>query len=131
MGSGDVYKRQEKGMRPAENGMPPLGRPPRMPGERGDRARRQSEKLRELDNPVARVSAVHTGANARRASADMAEGLERDLYLAKGAKVMLTKNLYQQVGLVISIRSEVVELVYADDAPPPKLPLWGIVVVVI
>ena len=72
------------------------------------------EKLTELEKPVARVSAVHTGANARRASADTAEGLERDLYLAKGAKVMLTKNLYQQVGLVNGIRGEVVELVYAD-----------------
>ena len=39
------------------------------------------KKLRELDKPVARVSAVHTGANARRASADTAEGLERDLSL--------------------------------------------------
>ena len=51
--------------------------------------------------------------------ADTAEGLERGPYLAKGAKVMLTKNLYQQVGLVNGIRGEVVELVYADDAPPP------------
>ena len=40
-----------------------------------------------------------------------------DLYLAKGAKVMLTKNLYQQVGLVNSIRGQVAELVFADDAP--------------
>ena len=37
---------------------------------------------------------------------------------------MLTKNLYQQVGLVNGIRGEVVQLVYADDAPPPKLPLY-------
>ena len=40
---------------------------------------------------------------------------------------MLTKNLYQQVGLVNGIRGEVVELVYADDAPPPKLPLYVVV----
>ena len=40
---------------------------------------------------------------------------------------MLSKNLYQQVGLVNGIRSEVVELVYADDAPPPKLPLYVVV----
>ena len=48
-------------------------------------------KRQDLEKPVARVSAVHTGANARRASADTAGGLERDLYLAKGAKVMLTR----------------------------------------
>ncbi|CAM9499899.1 unnamed protein product, partial [Ectocarpus sp. 12 AP-2014] len=83
--------------------------------------------LRELSNPVARVSAVHTGANARRATADTAEGLERDLYLARGAKVMLSKNLYQQVGLVNGIRGEVVVLVYADNAPPSKLPLYVVV----
>ena len=40
---------------------------------------------------------------------------------------MLTKNLYQQVGLVNGIRGEVVQLVYADDAPPPKLPLYVVV----
>ena len=40
---------------------------------------------------------------------------------------MLTKNLYQQVGLVNNIRGEVVELVSADDAPPPKLPLYVVV----
>ena len=81
------------------------------------------KKLRDLEKPVARVSAVHTGANARRASADTAEGLERDLYLAKGAKVMLTKNLYQQVGLVNGVRGEVVELVYACllyTSPSPR-----------
>ena len=57
----------------------------------------------------------------------MAEGLERDLYLAKGAKVMLTKNLYQQLALVNGIRGQVVELVFADDAPPPNLPLCVVV----
>ncbi|CAB1106239.1 unnamed protein product [Ectocarpus sp. CCAP 1310/34] len=40
---------------------------------------------------------------------------------------MLSKNLYQQVGLVNGIRGEVVELVCADDAPPPKLPLYVVV----
>ncbi|CAM9745310.1 unnamed protein product, partial [Ectocarpus sp. 8 AP-2014] len=85
------------------------------------------KKVRELDNPVARVSAVHTGANARRASADNAEGLERDLFLGKGANILLSKNLYQQVGLVNGIGGVVVELVYADDAPPPKLPLYVVV----
>eukprot|EP00904_Undaria_pinnatifida_P002325 jgi/Undpi1/12093/HiC_scaffold_4.g01791.m1 len=40
---------------------------------------------------------------------------------------MLTKNLYQQVGLVNGIRGQVVELVFADDAPPPNLPLYVVV----
>ena len=37
---------------------------------------------------------------------------------------MLTKNLYRQVELVNGIRGEVIELVYADNAPPAKLPLY-------
>ena len=40
---------------------------------------------------------------------------------------MLTKNLYQQVGLVNVIRGEVVSLVYSDDRPPSKLPLYVVV----
>ena len=36
---------------------------------------------------------------------------------------MLTKNLYQQVGLVNGIRGQVVELVFTDDVPRPNLPL--------
>ena len=55
------------------------------------------KNLRELDKPGARVGAVRTGANAWRASADTAEGLERDLYLVEGAKVMLTKNLHNKL----------------------------------
>ena len=37
---------------------------------------------------------------------------------------MLTKNLYHQVGLMNDILGQVVELVFADDAPPPNLPLY-------
>ena len=40
---------------------------------------------------------------------------------------MLTKNLYQQVGLVNGIRGQVVELVFADDAPPMNLLLYAVV----
>ena len=40
---------------------------------------------------------------------------------------MLTNNLYQQVGLVNVIRGEVVSLVYSDDPPPSKLPLYVVV----
>ena len=40
---------------------------------------------------------------------------------------MLTTNLYQQVGLVNGIQGQVVELVFADDAPPPTPPLHVVV----
>ena len=40
---------------------------------------------------------------------------------------MLTKKLYQQVGLMKCIQGHVVELVFADDAPLPNLPLYVVV----
>ena len=40
---------------------------------------------------------------------------------------MLTKNLYQQVGLVNGIRGQVVKLMFAYDVPPPNLPLYVVV----
>lgn len=42
-----------------------------------------------------------------------ANGLENVVYLAKDAKFLLTKNLWQEVGLVNGIRREVVDIVHA------------------
>ncbi|CAM9602813.1 unnamed protein product, partial [Ascophyllum nodosum] len=54
--------------------------------------------------------------------------LQAVLFLAKGAKVvMLTKNLWQEVGLVNGIRGGVVEIVYAEGAPAPSPPCYVIV----
>ena len=43
---------------------------------------------------IATIKAVHTGANAAKAPADVAGGLEPIVCLAKAARVMLTSNLY-------------------------------------
>ena len=40
---------------------------------------------------------------------------------------MLTKNLWQEVGLVNGIRGEVVEIVYAEGAPAPAPPCYVVV----
>ena len=51
-------------------------------------------KLRSLNRPVAKIQAVHTGScEAKRAESDTAKGLESELLLAKGARIMLTANL--------------------------------------
>ena len=52
------------------------------------------EKLRSLNRPVAKILAVHTdGRKAKNADSDMAKGLEPQLLLARGARIMLTANL--------------------------------------
>ena len=50
--------------------------------------------------PIATIKAVHTGPNAAKAPADDAGGLEAVTCLATSARVMLTSNLWVDVGLV-------------------------------
>ncbi len=47
-------------------------------------------KLKDSNQPIATIKAIHTGANAAKASPD---GLEAVICLAKSARVMLTSNL--------------------------------------
>ena len=56
-------------------------------------------KLRANGQPVATINAVHTGRNAAKASTDDAGGLESVVCLAHGDRVMLTANLWVDVGL--------------------------------
>ena len=49
---------------------------------------------------VATIKAVHTGPNASKASSEDASGLEPVICLARGARVMLTSNLWTDAGLV-------------------------------
>ncbi|CAG8821888.1 19167_t:CDS:1, partial [Cetraspora pellucida] len=58
------------------------------------------DKLRSLNVPVAKINAKHTGGvEAKRADSDTAHGLEAQLLLARGARVMLTANIWTEAGL--------------------------------
>ncbi|CAN0424817.1 unnamed protein product, partial [Ascophyllum nodosum] len=78
--------------------------------------------LRELGTSVLKVEASHSSASARKASAELAEGLHRDVFLARGARVMLTRNLWSEAGLVNGIRGDVVDIVWAHGEKAPALP---------
>ena len=57
-------------------------------------------QIRASGHPIAVVKAVHTGTNASKCSPDDASGLETTICLAHEALVMLTSNLWVEVGLV-------------------------------
>ena len=85
------------------------------------------EKLSELHcstNPVARVQAEHRPdvASARNATTEEAGGLRKLLLLARGARVMLTTNLWVDAGLVNGCVGTVKDIVYSADKRPPALP---------
>ena len=59
-------------------------------------------KLKDSSQLIVTIKAVHTGANAAKVSSEDAGGLEAVVHvcLAKSARVMLTSNLWVEVGLV-------------------------------
>jgi len=54
--------------------------------------------LAGIAKPVIRCKAKHNHPEAKKASDEDAEGLEKEVLLAEGAKVMLTRNLWTSKG---------------------------------
>ena len=75
-------------------------------------------QLQASGQPIATIKAVHTGPNAGKVSADDAGGLEAVVCLAKSARVMLTSNLWVDVGLVNGAMGTVQAICYRTGGPP-------------
>ncbi len=80
-------------------------------------------RLRAIAQAIATIKAVHTGPNASKASPDDAAGLEPVICIAHGARVMLTANLWVDVGLVNGAMGTVVAICYKSGQCPPHLPV--------
>ena len=74
------------------------------------------EKLKNLRSQIAPISALHSLRNAKNAKSD-----------ASGAAVMLTNNLWQEVGLCNGATGVVEDLLFHPDRPPPCLPIATLV----
>ena len=85
------------------------------------------EQLVGLCQPIARINAFHSSAVAKKASADEMSGLEPVIFLAKGARIMLTINLWAEVGLCNGATGTLLEFIYANNHQPPDLPVSVIV----
>ena len=75
-------------------------------------------KLQATGQPIATIKAVHTGANAAKASSDDASGLEAVVCLAKSARIILTSNLWVEVGLVNGAMGTIEAICYRSGGPP-------------
>ena len=80
-------------------------------------------KLRASGQPIAVLRAVHTGPGASKATLDDAGGLEPVICIAHGARVMLSANLWVEVGLVNGALGTVEAICYEGDQRPPDLPI--------
>ena len=79
------------------------------------------DAITKLGSPVARINAIHSCAAAASTKSDDAGGLEPIVFMAKGAQVMLTNNLWQQVGLCNGARGTTDSLLYGEGHKPPGL----------
>ena len=85
------------------------------------------EQLTKLEHPVAHINALHSSATAKKIPAEDMSGLEPAVFLAKGARVMLTMNLWSSVGLCNGATGTVVDFIFGDNHNPPDLPVAVIV----
>ena len=85
------------------------------------------DHLCELGQPVANVSARHSSATAKKLSPDEMSGLEPTIFLAKGANVMLTMNLWASVVLCYGATSIVVNIIRQTNQNPSGLMIAVIV----
>ena len=81
-----------------------------------------AQRLKSLHCPIATVKARHSG-GAHALSVDEMGGLEPVVYLAKGARVMLTMNIWTKVGLCNGALGTLMDFVYAEGQVPPTLPI--------
>ena len=81
------------------------------------------KQLHSLKTPVARINAIHSCNEAAKISPEHACGLHSVLLLATQAHVMLTVNIWQQVGLCNGAPGTIHQFLYQADHKPPYLPI--------
>ena len=94
-----------------------------------DARRYNDDQMIALNQPIARIEALHTGNGAKEAKSDDMCGLQPVLELCIGAKVMLRMNLWVSKGLVNGTMGTIVAILYRGSNRPPALP-EGVVVTV-
>lgn len=72
-----------------------------------------------LGNPVAKICALHNCGKAAQGTEDAAQGLQTNIYLSRGSRVMLRSNLWTAHGLVNGATGTVDDIIYSPHTKPP------------
>jgi ATP-dependent DNA helicase PIF1 len=78
--------------------------------------------LKAHNNPIAKVEAYNSTTKGKSLSPDQFNSLQNTLYLAKGALVLLTTNMWPEGGLANGSTGTVVDIEYDAGTPAPGLP---------
>ena len=81
------------------------------------------DHLLKLHAPIAEVHARHSSQDAKHVSAQDMLGLHPVVLIYRGARVMLTMNLWSMVGLCNGSTGTVVDIIFAESHNPPDLPI--------
>ena len=76
------------------------------------------QMLKKKRSPVIHIKAKHNSKAAERGTDEDAEGLHADIYLSKGARVMLTNNLLTPFGLVNGSMGVLHDIVWLPEEDP-------------
>lgn len=83
--------------------------------------------LKQLQEPIVKINAYHPNPKAKHLSAEDMGGLEPTVYLAKKARVTLTRNPWTTTGPCNGTMGTVKDIVFAQNQRPPMLPVAVIV----
>jgi ATP-dependent DNA helicase PIF1 len=86
-----------------------------------------TEKLNRLRNPILKILAEHNHKDAKKASSDLAMGLQAEVFLAKGARVMITSNICVERGAHNGSLGTVHSILLDPSKPVGGLPVVVIV----